>query len=389
MTRSQKIILIFFLIAASITATFISPELNTIQNFFNISNNLLTRIMSIYLIGYLIGQLFFIFCAKKIGGRKSIRYGIIFSCVGCILQILSLQYVLFNLFVLGRFLTAFGLASGLVCGFAIIKDNILVTEERKYFSSIAISFTTSIYLTILISGVLSKVLSLFSIFEILIGYSIFLFILSFFIPDSKIQVNTRPIHSLKNEFFNIKLIIYSLVLSITTIISYCYAFYAPLILQSAFKINSLQFSKLNLLNLGALLFGSLLYRRIYNQISDDKLLKVCLTSIIICCSLIINFILLDQLSCNFFLLGFFIINFINGLIYPAATFKALEFNSCKTSASGIMNIIKIGLPSLALYFSIIIENLAFSLTTTITFFSIIYLSLLITIATENKTAPVT
>lgn len=55
----QKIILIFLVTAASIVATFITPGMNELKNLFLLSSHSLSYVMTIYLIGYLLGQISF------------------------------------------------------------------------------------------------------------------------------------------------------------------------------------------------------------------------------------------------------------------------------------------------------------------------------------------
>jgi len=74
---------------------------------------------------------------------------------------------------------------------------------------------------------------------------------------------------------------------------------------------------------------------------------------------------------------FFLINIQIGILYPAATYLSMECGDCKQSTSAIMNIIKIGMPSLALMFSSMLTAASLlKLPITIIFFSFFALILL-------------
>lgn len=381
----HKIILIFFITAASMVATFITPEIGSLKSLFSVTDPYLSYIMTTYLAGYLIGQIVFAIFAKRYGGVLSIRCGFLISVVGLFLQFLTLQFKLYEGFLFGRAITALGLSAGLICGFAIIKENIKQNEEKSYLSIITIAFTGSIYLSMFISGTLIKYCSLSSIFKYEIYYFIGLLLLTFFIPD--IQKNrTQPVEIARRQYLNLKLINYSLVLSITTIIAYCYAFYGPLIVINSFGLSPQSYTEYNFINMAGLFLGSVIYKLASKKIKENQLIIFCLSFIIIISILLITLHLKKQLGFHNFMFMFFVINILTGIIYPSATYIALGCGSCKTSSSTTMNFIKIGMPSVALYFSTLIAtNYIVNLSITIGVFSILFLlSLIITQTMSTK-----
>lgn len=385
----QKIILIFLITAASVVATFITPGMNDLKNLFLMSSNSLSYTMTIYLIGYLLGQISFALFSKRYGGISSLRYGFILCLIGFILQYLSVKFPVYYIFLLGRFITAFGLSSGLVCGFAIIKDNILPKEEKSYFSIIAIAFTGSIYFSIFISGILIKQMGLLFILKIQIFYPILLLIFSFFVPNTKMLFAKNQLSTplARYQFLNFKLIAYAMALSITTIIAYCYSFYAPLIMVDNFRLDPQNYGYYNLINMCGLFLGSTIYSQINRIIKEEAIIILSLISITVVGLLLAIGSVGSDISFQQFIYSFFTINFFSGIIYPAATFKALECGICKTSSSATMNIIKIGMPSIALYFSLFTSsNIFLNLSLIIVFFSTINLISVITARKLNEMA---
>jgi len=96
--------------------------------------------------------------SKKYNGLLSVKLGLMVGFFGLYLQVIAFHLNIFLLFLIGRFIAGLGLCAGLIIGFAIIKDNIAPKTEKLYLSIIAMAFTLTIYLSILASGYLSKIL---------------------------------------------------------------------------------------------------------------------------------------------------------------------------------------------------------------------------------------
>lgn len=352
MNHYQKFFLIFLITSASIMATCISPYVVTIGKFFHIDSSTLTNVMSSYLLGYLIGQYVFSKFAKKYNGLLSIKLGLVVAFFGLNFQNIALQLNIYPLFLFGRFTTSLGLSAGLVVGFAIIKDNIAPKDEKAYLSKVAMSFTASIYLSIVASGYLSKIISITNFFGGLTIYPLLLIPITFYLPNSKKYI--IGISSIPNWriFFNIKLLNFSLALSITTLMAYLYTFYGPLIFINEFGFSAKKFSQINLINLSGLLLGSFLYPRISSYLNEKILIYYLLGLLILNMCFLINLNNTDHLK---FIIIFFISNIICGLLYPSSTYLALGCGACKTTSSSTMNIIKIGLPVIGFYFSSILK----------------------------------
>ncbi len=385
MTRTSKTILLLLISSASVIATFITPELSIISNVFGISEADTSRIMTFYLLGYLVGQVVFSYLSRKIGFCFSIRYGLFIAIIGALFQLASIKYLYFTAFILSRFITALGLSAGLVCGFAVIKETFAEKDIKKYLSLVAITFTSSIYLSIFISGLIIYYFDVSFIFKMILIYVIALFSLSFLIPASNTPHKTHHVSIKKiGPFLDLKLIAYSLALSITTIISYCYAFYAPFIVIKTYGLSPSTFGGLNLINMAAIFLGSFLYIILNKQYNEKIILIFSLSFVSILSSLFftIYFSLTSKPLLVFFIISF-CLNLCSGLIYPAATYKAMERGNCKAKTSAIMNMIKLGMPTISIAFSSIIsKSNIINLSTTIMIFSLSYV-LILTMSTNG------
>lgn len=379
MTKIEKVILAALISSASVMASFISPELTLIKNFFSLANNQLSQVMTLYLAGYLSGQIVWAYVSNKIGRLASIKYGMATSIFGAIAIIVAMQLASFNLFLTGRILIAFGLASGLVCGFTMIKENLSDHESKQYLSIIAVVFTASIYLAILLSGYLAKYTSLDFVMCSMFLYNSAMFFLCFHIKNNTIPPSSAgKVSYLVNIEFQPKVIAFSLVLSITTIISYSYALYAPIITNQLFSLSPTEFGMCSLINMIFILLGGVLYLKLAKKLPEHAIAGFGLLIIIVACSFSL---LMTEFNIQPTVFGFFILcallNLANGVIYPAATYKALEYGLCKATSSAIMNLIKLTMPMVALYASAYVavkELTAFVLT--ILLFAVSYLFVL-------------
>ena len=381
MTKTSKIALLFLISSASVVATFITPGLSLLGNKFGIPSVQISKVMTFYLAGYLLGQGVFSCLSNKIGRTLSIRYGMFISIIGTLSQLISFKYSSFPAFVFFRFVTALGLSSGLVCGFAIIKESLTDEDSKKYLSFVAIAFTSSIYLSIFASGMIISYVNTSFLLGLIVFYAIALFSLSFLIPEpGKPKTKNKLKNKAAERIFQLdfKLISYSLVLSITTIISYCYAFYAPFITINTYGLSPATFSALNLFNMAAIFVGSFLYITLSKRY-DEKIILFFGLSCISLLSLsffIIYFQITSSPILVFFIISFFL-NTCSGLIYPAATYKAMECGDCKAKTSAVMNVIKLIMPTMALGLSSLIsKSNLINLSATIIFFSLLYVLIL-------------
>lgn len=383
---SDKLILGIIIPAASVISVFITPEIIILQKHFSVNVNSIELIMSYYLTGYLIGQTLFAYISKKIGHKKSIHYGIIFALLSMLIQIKAFNLSSFNLFLTGRFLTAVGLSSGMVCGFAYLKNHFTEKEEKNFLSIITVVFPFSIYFSIFLSGNFVKYLNINISLWTNIFYILIILILSLFIKHNNINHKFISQEKIKiNIQTSFKIIIYSLCLSISTIFAYCYALYAPIFLIKDYNLSPNQFSNYNFINLVAILLGSYIFTKIANKISTYKLI---LFSMILLFIGAISYFLTIKVplpySFIFFIFISFFLNILCGIIYPAATYKCLQIGQCKLTSSAIMNTFKIGMPTIAIFLiGNYNTNPLINLSLTISIFSFLFIGLLLILFLKN------
>lgn len=85
MNAFKVTILLSYICIASISAAIITPALPHIQNFFHLSNGAVEWVISIFLLGYVIGQLIYGPIANRYGRIKALRIGLTFNITGILI----------------------------------------------------------------------------------------------------------------------------------------------------------------------------------------------------------------------------------------------------------------------------------------------------------------
>lgn len=344
--------------AACFASAVISPCLPFIAEYFQVSSNQTTLLVSNFLFGYICGQLVFSILSQFAGYKTALLSGFFIYIVSCVMQIVAINNNNFDLLFYSRFICALGASSGLICVFAIINDFSANKEETQKLISLAfISLTLFAYLSITLGGLISHFLNWIFVFYVMMIVSILEFILIYqYIPDiKKTAVNAygHIIPAYLRSFYNYKLILPSLLVAFTTTSTYLYNAVASTISATFFHLSSSSFGFISILNLIGLVSGGWFSTKLIKQygVSNSLLCGIVISSIPVT-----MLFLLDKLIFNaqnqglLFFSAVGILNLGLGIIYPAASYLALNAIDCSSTASSIMNFFKIACPAFIIYF---------------------------------------
>ena len=154
---SFKITILIVISAACFSSSIISPCLPYISEYFNVETEQTSLLVSIFLFGYLGGQILYSFLSQIFGYKLSLLIGFFIYIISCFFQILSINHYYLNLLYYSRFFCALGASSGLVCSFAMINDSSENREETQKLISLAfISLTLFAYLSITFGGLITQ-----------------------------------------------------------------------------------------------------------------------------------------------------------------------------------------------------------------------------------------
>src|SRR3990167_2536043 len=115
-------LLLSYICIASASAAIITPALPHIQAYFLLTKGSVEWVVSIFLLGYVIGQLIYAPIANRYGRLKALRSGLLINLLGILICILSPITHNYTLLLFGRLITALGAASGLSCTFLLINE---------------------------------------------------------------------------------------------------------------------------------------------------------------------------------------------------------------------------------------------------------------------------
>lgn len=346
--------------AACFSSAIVSPCLPFIAEYFNVNNQQTSLLISNFLFGYLAGQVFYSILSQIIGYKNALIFGFLIYVGSCIVQIIAIKSHSFDLLSYGRFLCAFGASSGLICVFSIINElSENKVQAQKLISLAFISLTLFAYLSITFGGLITQFFGWIFVFYFMIIASLTNLVVIFkYIPNFKNKQTISKVYfevfsKYVKSIFNYKLVISSLAVSFTTTSTYLYNAMASTIATAIFKLSPVIFGFISILNLIGLIFGGWL---------SSKLIKKHKTSNILLCGVFISFFpisalfllhdiifAVEQNGLIFFSAVFFL-NFGLGIIYPTASYLALNAISCSSTASSIMNFFKIASPAFAIYF---------------------------------------
>lgn len=351
-----EITLLLVVAGAAFASSIVAPCLPFIIKSFNIDSHFTYFIVSTYLFGYLSGQIIHSFNAQINGYRFTLLSGFAIYVIGSFLQIITIKYGLFSLFLLSRFLCALGSSSGLICVFAMINTQTENTKETQNLISKAfISLTLCSYLSITAGSFVMEYLEWNFIFYIIMAISVFKFtLIYYYIPHfciyekkgSNFQEATKRLIS---SFTNLKFISSSLIVTFTTTSTYLYNTIGSSISIDIFNLSPKSFGLLSVINLICLLFGGLISTKIMKIISPIKTLYIgALTTFFPAMLFLLFHSKIFAVTSNgwFFFSLISVINIGLGVLYPTASFFALRSIRCSSTASSIMNFLKIGIPAL-------------------------------------------
>lgn len=385
----EAIILLIMVSSASTAAILITPALPSIQDYFGVGDLYISCTISLFLFFYTFGQLFYGFLSNKIGRVTSLKLGLTLNLIGvgiCFLSLMSNQiyYLIF-----GRAISAIGASAGLVCSITLINENFSAKKAKLLLSYVIISFTIGVYLSSYISGVSISYYGWTACLYLLLIHGFILLILSFFlrtmnnfVDREKARITIREkLYNFKNNFFNRKLISFSMILSMATLISYLYAAEAPLITIDSrmYNLNSQLYGTWNLLNAIGSIGGAIVcYSLIKQGIKSHKIIFSGILVTLFCvCLLYFNSILVYQKVLFFFLITTLLF-FASSLIYPNASYEASNSIECKATASSIMNFINMFTTSMFLIIVSLLDSTSmFKLIVGLFIYSMIALILLL------------
>ena len=377
-------VLLSYISIASASAAIITPALPLIQNLFGIKYGEVEWVMSVFLIGYVLGQVIYGPLANILGRLKALRIGLIINILGIIICLVSTMSLNFYWLLFGRLITALGASSGLACTFMLLNESVSEDRAKHALSFASVSFTVGIGGAVLIGGLITHYLNWVDCFWFLLLHGIIMLILTSCFSETLISKNKLSILDLSKSYTsalsNKRLFIFSLSVGLVSVFSYCYSASAPFIAQDLFKLSSMSYGYWNILNMIGMLAGSIFAAMAIKKYSSINILILAIGSFILSCVVLAILTATKTLNVVSFFMMSTTIYFISSFIFPTASHIASNAVDCKANASGAMNFINMGAAVLSV---IILGYLPFSplwgVIVILSLFSILCISLILII----------
>ena len=335
-------LLMSFQTVASVT---LIPALPIIAYDFDISTSTTQMLISVYLFGITIGQLIYGPISNCFGRKIALYIGFTVTIIGIIIIIIGYFANYFKLLLLGRLLTALGACVGMVMNFTMIRDVFNVDISRRIisytlmFSSIIPGITTAI------SGFLIENFNWISTVYFLLIYTILLFIISTYLPETCRYKDPVALKFFKviryylKELQSYRLIIGAVLMGCNTAIIYIFSAISPFIVIEYMGYNSEQYGRLMIIPSLGMLLGSIFSIVYIKKISVHYGVVVGIFFILLSALfMVITYKLFGLFVWNLFS-SMFTIYFGVAICYTSTSALTLKFASDSSNGSSIISFI--------------------------------------------------
>lgn len=352
MKNYKIIILLSYISIASGSAVIINPALPYISTQMSLSSGQVEWLVSIFLIGYVSGQVIYGPIAKKYGEVTTLRIGLLINLVGIVICIYGGYLLSMPILLIGRLITALGASAGLICTFIILNHSVDHHKAKVALSFAGVSFTLSAISAIFIGGMINYYSHWNYCFYVLLIQGAIMLGLSFMYQNSeqeeKYSISIGAIlKGYRNALGSVKLVIFSITLSTVSIFSYCYTAAGPFITKQLFNFTSAQFGSYNIITMVGILAGSFISAKVINAFNPIKILITALVAFLVFFFLLFYIKESNILSAPIFFIMIAFMYFIFGFIYPVSSHIASNAISDKANAAGATNFINMGLAVVA------------------------------------------
>ena len=344
----DKIILLSYISTASSVSVFVTPALPEIEKYFALASGRINWIVSIFLFGYMTGQIVYGPLSNALGRVRALQIGLMINVLGIVFSLAAIPSATYSLMLLGRFISALGASAGLVCTIILINEGHSEQQAKQLLSYCIISFMLGIKISVLIGGLITSYSNWNYCFIFLVFHGMFMLALSTRLTEtlpksSRETPDFCKIYSgYKTALSSKQLVSFSLVLALATVISYSYAACGPLIGRFHLRLSASGYGLWNLLNAIGMLSGGFVSARLLKILKPIHVIVIGLISVFPCMFFLW---IMEHFALRSPLFFFLITTFLYcglGLVYAAASFYASNAIPCKANASGAMNFINMG-----------------------------------------------
>jgi Bcr/CflA subfamily drug resistance transporter len=342
--KEPKLICLIILSAfASMGAVLMTPALPEIVRYFSITQGQAQLTVTLFLVGYAIGQLIYGPIANRYGRKPTFYIGIFIATIGSVFSILSSPAHSFRLLLTGRMLEALGSSVGLVISFTIISDFYYPAQSRRIMSYMMMAFAIVPGVAVFIGGFIAQYLNWESCFYFLLIYGLALIYPAYILPETISQVDKnamkiKRIHRGYSEIFcNYPLVRYSLLFGFSALLGYVFSADGPFIGIHTLKYSASVYGMLAILPSAGMLIGAILSARSTERFSSRTLIYFGVCFEVIGALAMLLLFLFRPLSIAALLVPMFFIYLGNAFVCANASSSAMYFAVDKANGAAVMS----------------------------------------------------
>ncbi len=351
MNKMKIALLLSYICIASISAAIITPALPQIQQSFQLSNASLQWVVSIFLLGYVFGQLLYAPLANRFGRLWALRFGLSLNLVGIVICLLAVNMHAYSLLLFGRLITALGASAGLACTFMLINE-LLNKEQAKHAMAYSIvSFTLGIGVAVTLGGIITQYLQWQDCFWLLLLHGMIMLIVTWQFQETLVTPIKLKIKTLFAGYAlalnSSTLIMFSIIIGLSSAAAYCFSAAGPIISQKMLGLSPSVYGYWNLLNMLGMLFSGIIAKRLLARHSAYNIILFALFGIVICILSYVGLVLSKEVSVLWFFVTSMLLYFFSGMLFPCASLYASNAISDKANAASMMSFINMSTATLA------------------------------------------
>ena len=347
-TIHKAFLLLNYIAIASASAAIITPALPQMEQYYQLNSGLLEWVVTIFLLGYTLGQFIYAPLANRFGRLTALRIGLVINLVGIIICLLVVQTHYFSLLLFGRFITALGASSGLVCTFILISESFKESVTKQVLAYAIVAFTVSIAITVFLGGVITQYWGWQYCFSLLLIHGIILLLFTTKITETlekKAQqaINLRLIlTSYLHAFSHKRFVAFSIIYALNAVFAYTFSAAGPMITHHYFKLDAISYGTWNIENMLGMLAGGIIASLLLKRFTTTVTLNLGLGVLSLSYLSLLSILLLNSQSVLWFFSTSMMMYLATGIILPSASLCAMAILQDKAHASATMNFINMG-----------------------------------------------
>jgi DHA1 family bicyclomycin/chloramphenicol resistance-like MFS transporter len=346
----KTLILVLLISFASVSGVLFTPSLPDLADSFGVPDSIAQLAMTVFLIGYSLGQLPYGPIANRFGRKKAIYIGVTLAITGALICLLSKSI---ELFCLGRFIQALGSAAGLKIAFTMIGDSNKGAAATKVLSYVMLAFAVVPGIGVALGGFITVSYGWSGCFVFLLGYSVLVALLCSLLPETAPKLDldalkgSKIAKSMGAQFKDPFLVWHALLMGLGTSLIYLFATVAPYIGIEQMGLTPDQYGLWNLVPSIGMIVGLFTSAHFSTRLPP----RIAMLSGIILA--LIGAFLMGAFFSNGYVnpLTFFVPAMLllvgDSIFFSAASGKALSEAKDKSNASAVMQFINMGVATTA------------------------------------------